>query len=207
MRQFSIPTLFIRVGGGACALAGILLIAGFILHPAGEDATFGTNPFWIPAHSLLWMSFTIALLGWVSLHMVQESKAGSLGVLAFIVAILGTSFASWIFSSDVTFVPVIAAKSPGLFTDIFTGTHVLIGVSSVLTWILGNILTGSSVVLAKVFPKWAGLLLAIGSIIIPIAYLTGLSERVVALGAAIAGAGQIWLGLRLSRISRGTEST
>jgi len=34
--------------------AGILLIAGFALHPAGEDDTFGTDPFWVPAHSLLW---------------------------------------------------------------------------------------------------------------------------------------------------------
>jgi hypothetical protein len=40
--------------------------------------------------------------------------AGSLGVVAYLVIILGTSFASWIFSSDVTFVPVIAAESPAL---------------------------------------------------------------------------------------------
>jgi hypothetical protein len=46
--------------------------------------------------------------------------------------ILGASLASWIFSSDVTFVPVIAAQSPALFKQIFSGSHVLLGIVSVL---------------------------------------------------------------------------
>jgi hypothetical protein len=29
----------LRIAGGASILAGLLMIAGFILHPAGEDAT------------------------------------------------------------------------------------------------------------------------------------------------------------------------
>ncbi|HEY3040651.1 MAG TPA: hypothetical protein VGJ66_18075 [Pyrinomonadaceae bacterium] len=62
MRTYSIPNSILWVGGTASILAGILMMAGFILHPAGEDATFGTDPFWVPAYALLWLAFTIGLL-------------------------------------------------------------------------------------------------------------------------------------------------
>jgi hypothetical protein len=128
---FDIPRPVLRIGALASIAAGALLIAGFALHPAGEDATFGTDPFWVPAHGLLWAAFTIALLGWIALYSAQAAQAGRLGVVAFVVIILGTSLASWIFSSDVTFVPVIAAESPALFKKIFSGSHLVVGIASV----------------------------------------------------------------------------
>lgn len=87
------------------------MVVGFVLHPNGEDATFGTDRFGVPAHGLLWLAFTIALLGWIGLYLFQASRSGRLGVIAFAVIIVGTSLASWVFSSDVTYVPVIAAQS------------------------------------------------------------------------------------------------
>lgn len=207
MGTYNIPNVTVKMGGAASILAGILMMAGFVLHPAGEDATFGTDPFWVPAHGLLWLAFTISLLGWVGLYLVQASKAGRLGVAGFVVIIFGTSLVSWIFSSDVTFVPVIAAESPRLFQKIFSNTHIAIGIASVLTWVLGNILFGFSVIRAKIFPRWAGILLVIGSVVIPIAYLAGFSVKVVAVGAIIAGAGQIWLGYELFRILRRSTTT
>jgi hypothetical protein len=190
------------MSGIASALAGVLLIAGFGLHPTGEDPTFGIDPLWVPAHGLLWVAFTIALLGWIGLYIVQASRAGRLGTAAFVVIILGTSIASWIFSSDVTYVPVIAAQSPGLFAQILNPSHILIGVLSVLTWILGNVLFGFSIIRSSVFPKWAGVLLVIGSLVIPVAYLIGLPEKVVAIGGLLVGVSQIWLGSDVFRILR-----
>ncbi len=204
---YRIPNGILQIGGIASIAAAILMMAGFILHPAGEDATFGTDPAWVPAHGLLWLAFTIALLGWIGLYLAQASRAGRLGVIGFAVIILGTSLASWIFSSDVTFVPVIAAESPGLFQKIFSSSHVLIGVVSVLSWVFGMVLFGMSVIRAEVFPRWAGVLLVIGSVIIPIAYLTGLPEKVVAGGAVVSGVGQLWLGYTLLRILRQSTTT
>ena len=86
---FDIPRPMLRVGELASIAAGVLLIAGFALHPAGEDATFGTDPFWVPAHALLWAAYTISLLGWIALYIAQASKAGRLGV----------SRSSWSFSA------------------------------------------------------------------------------------------------------------
>lgn len=207
MGTYNIPNITLKIGGAASILAGILMMAGFILHPAGEDATFGTDPFWVPAHGLLWLAFMISLLGWVGVYLVQASKAGRLGVAGFVVIIFGTSLVSWIFSSDVTFVPVIAAESPRLFQKIFNSSHIAIGIVSVLTWVLGNVLFGFSVIRAKIFPRWAGILLVIGSVVIPVAYLAGFSVKVVAVGAIIAGAGQIWLGYELFRILRRSTTT
>jgi hypothetical protein len=56
METYKIPHAIFKIGGAASILAGILMMAGFILHPAGEDATFGTDPFWVPAHALLWIA-------------------------------------------------------------------------------------------------------------------------------------------------------
>jgi hypothetical protein len=202
MGAYNIPKSILRIAGGASILAGLLMIAGFILHPAGEDATFGTDPYWIPAHGLLWLAFTIALLGWIGLYVLQASKAGRLGVAAFIIVIVGTSLVSFIFSSDVTFVPVIAKESPGLFQKIFTNTHIAIGLVSVLTWVLGNVLFGASIIRVKVFSRWPGIMLVIGTLIIPIAYLAGSLMNAIRVGAVIAGTGQIWLGYELIRMLR-----
>ncbi len=203
METYTIPKTVLKLGSVASIVSGILMMAGFALHPEGEDATFGTDPYWVPAHGLLWIAYTIALIGWVGLYIVQASRAGKLGVAGFVVIIIGTSLTSWIFSSDVAFVPVIAAEAPRLFQDIFRGGHIAIGIASVLTWVLGNVLFGSSVIRAKVFSRWTGILLIVGTVVIPIAYLTHLSMHFVAAGAFIAAAGQIWLGFALFRILKG----
>jgi hypothetical protein len=194
-----IPTAVYRLGGVASVAAGLLLIAGFGLHPAREDPTFATDELWIPAHSLLWLAFTIAPLGWIALCLAQGPRARRLGILALVVISPGTSLASWIFSSDVTFVPVIAPPSPSLFEAIYSGAQLLIGVSSVWAWVVGVALFGISVVRGKVFSQWAGIFVVIGTLIILIAHAAGLSVRIVGLGGAMAGAGQIWLGSALLR--------
>jgi hypothetical protein len=202
METYKIPNAILKLGGVAAMAAALVMIAGFLIHPAGEDATHGTDPHWIPAHALLWLGFTLALIGWIGLYIAHASKAGTIGVISTVIVILGTSFASWIFSSDVTFVPVIAAESPLLFKKIFTTRHIMLGIVSVLTWVLGEVLFGLSVIRAKVFPRPAGILLIVGSLIIPAAYLAKFSVHVVAVGALIAGAGQIWLGYELLRTLR-----
>jgi hypothetical protein len=207
LTTYQVPMRLFRISGIASIVAGVLMTVGFILHPAGEDATFGTDPMWIPAHALLWSAFLIALLGWLGVYIAHAAKAGNLGLAAFVVIMLGTALASWIFSSDVTFVPVIAAESPALFKKIFSTGHTLIGVASVLSWVLGNVLFGISLIRAKTFSSWAGILLMVGTIIIPIAYLTELSVRVVAVGGGIAAVGQVWLGCELLRLRKVSVQT
>ncbi len=68
MANFGIPKAILQLSAIASILAGIFMIAGFALHPAGEDATFGTDPRWVPAHALLWIAYTIALVGWVGVY-------------------------------------------------------------------------------------------------------------------------------------------
>ncbi len=63
------------------------------------------------------------MVGWIGLYIVQASRAGGLGVAGFVIIIIGTSLTSWIFSSDVTFVPIIAAEAPKLFQQIFSNGH------------------------------------------------------------------------------------
>jgi hypothetical protein len=202
MQTYNIPNIFFRITGAAAIIRTLLMITGFFLHPAGEDAIYGTDPFWIPALALLWIAYSIALPGWVGIYIVQAGKAGSPGVVAFAFILIGIGFTTSIFSSDVTFVPVIAAESPQLFKQIFNSNHLAIGIAGVLSWVLGNVLFGLSIIQAKVFPRWTGLVLIIGIVIIPIAYLSGLPVKVVAIGATLAGVGQICLGYKVFMIHK-----
>ncbi len=73
-----IPRSLMKTCGIAAVVAGLLLAFGFILHPANEAATNGTNPRWVPAHSLLWASFTIASWhGWAFTRSRQASVVSS----------------------------------------------------------------------------------------------------------------------------------
>jgi hypothetical protein len=196
----------LRIAGIASASAGVLMI-GLVLHPNGEEPTFGTDPLWVPAHGAIWAALTLALVGWVGIYIVQASAAHKLGVLAFTVTMVGTGLVSWIFSSDVTFVPVIAAEAPTLFQKILSGPHVFLGVVSVLTWVLGYVLFGLSIIRATVFPRWSGVLLIAGSLIIPLAYFAGLPVKVVAIGAILVGTSQSWLGLFLLQLLQRAETS
>lgn len=202
MKTYIIPKLFFSLTGIANIVSAILMITGFILHPAGEDATYGTDPFWVPAHALLWIAYTLALPGWTGVYIVQASKAGMLGVVSFVIILNGIGFTTSIFSSDVTFVPVIAQQFPQLFSRIFTSSHIAIGITCVLSWVLGNILFGISIMQAKVFPAWTGVVLIIGIAIIPIAYLSGLPIKIIAIGSLIAGIGQIRLGYQVFQLGK-----
>lgn len=57
MTAYSLPKVVFQISEVASVLAGILLIFGFVLHPAGEDPTFGTDPLWVPAHGLYRLYF------------------------------------------------------------------------------------------------------------------------------------------------------
>jgi hypothetical protein len=57
-----------------------------------------------------------------------------------------------------------------------------------------------SIIKAKIFPSATGVLLIAGTLIIPIAYLSGFSVKVAAVGATTAAIGQIWLGFDTLRI-------
>jgi hypothetical protein len=97
---------------------------------------------------------------------------------------------------------VIAAEAPTLFQQINSPSNVLIGMVSVLAWVFDMVSFGLSVIRAKVFPRWTGMLLVAGIIGIPIAYLVGLPVKAVAGAAILAGMGQLWLGYELLRILR-----
>jgi hypothetical protein len=199
MPDFTIPKGFLRLGGVALIVAAILIVAGFLLHPAGEDATHGNELLWVPAHALLWIGYTIVILGWIAAYIPQASRAGGVGAIAIAVLILGTSLTTWIFSSDVTFVPVIAKEEPALFKQIFSGAHLALGIGSVLLWVLGSILFGVSIVRAKVFPSWTGVVLIVGTAAVPVAYFAGVSVKFIAVAAAITASGQIRIGSDLLR--------
>jgi hypothetical protein len=68
-----------------------------------------------------------------------------------------------------------------------------------LLWVLGSILFGVSIVRAKVFPGWTGVVLIVGTAAVPLAYFAGVSVKFIAVAAAITASGQIRIGSDLLR--------
>jgi hypothetical protein len=67
-----------------------------------------------------------------------------------------------------------------------------------LAFFLGLILFGAATMRAGVFPRWAGLLLIVGDVVFGAGDHFGPAAPIVyVLGAAITGAGFVWLGLAL----------
>jgi hypothetical protein len=80
----------IRWSGLISILAGVLYALGALLHPAGEDLAAYTNPNWVPAHQVYWVSAMLMLFGLVGLYARQVEKTGWLGLVGFVLAFIGT---------------------------------------------------------------------------------------------------------------------
>jgi hypothetical protein len=180
-------------------LGGILFPIAAIIHPNGEDLTSVRMPNWIPAH----------LLGWVS-----AAKAGWLGFTGFVLAFLGSGFASTVQYVTSALIPLIAAQAPALFDQAMTPPSYA-ALLFVFGFVLGHILFGLATFRANVLPHWSGILVTVGMLIFFVGELTFLGQRIpspgvqaafdlirrlhviILLGDAAFGFGFAWMGYAL----------
>lgn len=193
-------TNLIRWSGLASMLAGVLYAVAAFLHPVGEDLAGVNNPTWVPAHFLYWVSAILMQLGLVGLYARQAEKIGWLGLAGFVLAFIGTALVLSIFFLTTAGLPLIAAEAPAIF-DQAMASPAFIVVMLVLGYILGYILFGVATMRAGVLPRWAGLMLIIGSsfFLISETGLVGgtLSHMIVTIGDVVFGLGLAWMGYTL----------
>ena len=190
----------IRWSGLISILAGVLYAIAALLHPVGEDLASVTSPNWVPAHFVYWVSAILMQLGLVGLYARQAEKTGWLGLAGFVLAFIGTALVLSIFFLVTAAVPLIAADAPAIF-DQAMASPAFIVVMLVLEYIVGYILFGVATMRAGVLPRWAGLMLIIGSSFFLISE-AGLFERtlshvIVTVGDVVFGLGFAWMGYAL----------
>jgi hypothetical protein len=184
----SASTLY-RLGALAGVLSGFFMILGRLL---------ARLPNTQPGEIVDWLSPFFALFFAIALYLGQRKESGVLGGVAFIL----------LFSGLVT---VVCLDYYGAFirihlpetmiTQIEEGSSAPVFVISLLTFLVGEILFGISVIRAGIYSKIAAVLFMAG--LIPIAlHPTGVfPESVVDLAAAAAGIGLIWWGIELYRLA------
>jgi len=184
----------IRWSGMALLVAGILYLAG-IFHP--PDTLEGVlSPAWTPVHYVISIHHVFLVFGLIGLYAYQAEKAGRLGLIAFIL----TAATNAMFP---TFALFEAALMPTLVADPATrsladptaggafGTLIL---GAVVVALVGYILFGIAIMRAGVLPRWAGLLIMVGWVLLFFGSGLPVLALIKPIGIVLAGLGYAWCG-------------
>jgi hypothetical protein len=199
-----IPDL-IRLAGLCAVLAGLCYVAVGVFHPANELSSVTTTR-WAVVHVLACAMSFFGVLGMAGIYVRQAAKTGWLGLLGFVLLslwlliIMGFSFVeAFVLPHVATLTPAFVNGWMGMFNG--TGSKVDMGVLPTLwtltapIYILGGLSFGIATFRARILPRGAAVLLAIGTAMAPLAALLPLASQpkmAIPTGVALA-----WLGYAL----------
>lgn len=195
----------IRLAGLCVVLAGISYVGVGLLHPANLPSSVTTTS-WVTAHLLACSTCVFGLLGMVGLYARQAIRSGWLGLVGFVMVslwmliVLGFSFVeAFVLPQAGTVTPAFIEGWMGMFNG--TASTVNLGVLPALwtltapLYILGGLCFGVATFRARILPRGAALLLAVGTAAAPVAVLLPLAAQPKL--AIPVGLGLVWLGYAL----------
>ena len=195
----------IRCAGVFAMLAGIFYVAVGLFHPPNLASSV-TTPQWAIVHILAMAMCFFGLLGLTGIYARQAKQTRWLGLSGYIllslwlVLIMGFTFV------EVLILPTLATASPAFVEGWMgmlngsAGTMNLGALSMVWTltaplYMLGGLLFGIATIRAGMLSRWAAGLLAVGTLLAPVAALLPLELQpkiAIPVGLALA-----WLGYAL----------
>jgi hypothetical protein len=195
----------IRAAGLSALIAGICYVLVGIFHPANIPSSV-TGARWEIVHVFACAMCVFGILGMTGLFARQAAKTGWLGLVGYLmlelwlVLIMGFSFV------EAFILPHLADTSPafvqawmGMFNGP-AGTFNLGVLPTVWTltapiYILGGLLFGIATFRAAILPRWAGALLALSTLLAPVAaFLPNGAQPKMAIPMGVA---LTWLGYAL----------
>jgi len=191
--------------GGLLGLVSSILEA--VLYP-GDSAT-PAQILSAPAMLVLSMSFVGFLLiaiGFPGGYLRQAARAGRLGFVGFVLLSLGLLLGGvGLGAVLIITLPFLAQSAPKLLTGGPPPALLLLIIGSTLLWAVGGILLGIASIRARVFPRWAGILLLASGIIsiIGIPLPPHLSNIVEPAGEVVLFLAFAWFGYAL--VAQGKE--
>jgi hypothetical protein len=195
-----------RMAGVSAMLAGLCFIIIGMFHPENVPSAV-TTATWVNVHIVATALGFFGLYGMVGLYARQVEKSGWLGLTGFLllsvwfVLITGFSFV------EAFILPHLAAESPAFVESLLgmlTGvpSTVDLGVLPMLwnisgpMYILGALLFGIATFRARVLPRWAGGLLTLAAVLIPIGGMFP-HEYQAKIAMIPVGLAMVWLGYAL----------
>ncbi len=164
------PSIF-RMSGLALIVGALLASVGYWLRPYVQDISAYSLPVYVPSGLLRFSGALLVLIGLPGMYAYQSSRAGRFGLVSFILTFLGIAILEISTGPLYGFVPPLLASNsatqslvaePGVLeTQLGTG-YAVVFISGLLAANLGMILYGISILRARVFPRWAAILMIVG---------------------------------------------
>ena len=194
-----------RLAGLSALVGGLCYVLVGMFHPTNVPASVTTTS-WATVHVIACAMSFFGVLGLAGIYARQSAKAGWLGLVGYVllsfwmVLVMGFSFV------EAFVLPQIATATPA-FVDgwmkMFNGGTSSINMGALPTvwtlsapvYILGGLLFGIATFRAHIFPRGAAVLLALGTVLAPVAAVLSLSAQpkiAIPTGLALA-----WLGYAL----------
>ena len=187
----------IRWSGLALLVAGILYLAG-IFHP--PDTFEGvSSPAWMPVHYVITVHHVLLVFGLIGLYTYQAKQAGVLGLIAFVLTSAGNAMFPTFSLFEATLMPALVADpaTRSLADPAEGSTFVIVVLGAVVIALVGYILFGIAIMRAGVLPRWAGLLIMVGWVLL--FFGSGLPALAIIkpIGIVMAGLGYAWCGYEI----------
>lgn len=184
----STSTLY-RLGALAGFLSGVCIITGRLLARLPNSQ---------PGEVVDWLSPFFALFLAIALYLGQRKESGVFGGVAFIVLFTGLVM---LVSLDYYGAFIRIQLTDPIIAQIEEGPSAPVFVSSLLTFLIGEILFGIAVIRAGVYSKIAAILFMLGLIFVAL-HPTGIfPESVIDIGATAVGIGMIWWSIDLNKLA------
>ena len=194
-----------RLAGLSAMAAGLCFIVIGMFHPLNVPSSV-TTATWVNVHIFATALGFFGLFGMVGLYARQVEESGWLGLAGFLLFTVWMTLTCGFSFVEAFIVPKLASESPAFvsgWVGMFSGgpSRVDLGVLPTLwnisgpMYILGPLLFGIATFRARVLPRWAGGLLALNILFVPVGALVPpeLQPKImVPIGLALA-----WLGYAL----------
>jgi len=187
--------------------AGILYIAIQAIHPLDVLSSV-TTPKWAITHYLSIVMDILAMLGIAALYARQVEKSGWLGLAGYLLFSLFWAISVAFHFVEAFIEPPLATEAPKFVTGIVGmvaghASEMNLGalpaiymLTGIVGYVLGGLLFGIATFRAGILPRWAGGLLALGTIL-PVLLSSVVHHPFDRLFAVPVGLGLAWLGYAL----------
>jgi hypothetical protein len=199
-------TTLYRLAGLAALIAGLGMVVMGSFHPANEPASV-TTPAWIVVHIFATSLGFFGVTGLTGLYARQVEKAGWLGLIGFLLFSLWMALVGMYSFVEAALLPLLASEFPPFvagFLGMFTGVPSTVSLGVLPTaWnlstpllIAGSLLFAIATFRAGVLPRGSAVLLALGTLLIPVGGLLPLKLQAMIIMGPM-GLGLAWMGAAL----------
>jgi hypothetical protein len=162
------PSPLARIAGPTALLAGLAIVVTQLVQLATIDrddkAAMLDNPVYVVNGIAQFVAFNLLLVALVAIHRWQEARAGTFGVVALVVALVGTLGLGGNYWFEAFVSPWAADAVPGYLDAEPAGVLLLGGASSYLLFAVGWVLFGWASLRAGVFPRAIAVAVLVGGI-------------------------------------------